>query len=61
MKIFYRRQPGDEANQLYERYRDALNEELEGVMQTTPRDADQDRVIEEDERISGTTIGLIRS
>jgi hypothetical protein len=58
--MYYRRQRGDDAAELYERYKDSLDSEIARVAGTTPRDADQDKSVEIDERISARSIRIIR-
>ena len=52
MMFLYGRQHGDEAKEMYDRYKDRLDSEINRVSQTTPRDTDQDSTIELNERIS---------
>jgi prepilin-type processing-associated H-X9-DG protein len=52
MMYLYGRQHGDEADEMYKRYKDRLDSEIARVSQTTPRDTDQDSSIELNERIS---------
>jgi hypothetical protein len=51
---------GEDSRELAERYFAALKDELESMVQVVPRDADQDEDIEDDERISFSTISLHR-
>ena len=48
----YRSRAGDSADQLYQRYSDALTTAVDELQGYAPRDTDQDGVIEERERIS---------
>lgn len=52
MMMLYGRQHGDEAGEMYQRYKERLDSEISRVSQTTPRDTDQDADIEPGERIS---------
>jgi hypothetical protein len=52
MMYLYGRQHGDEADEMYKRYKERLDSEITRVSQTTPRDTDQDSSIELNERIS---------
>jgi hypothetical protein len=58
--IWYMRQPGDVAKDLFERYRAELDAEVNRVCVTTPRDANQDGIISQNERISGRSGALRR-
>ena len=52
MMMLYGRQHGDEAAEMYQRYKERLDSEIARVSQTTPRDTDQDATVELSERIS---------
>lgn len=52
MMYLYGRQHGDEAAEMYQRYKERLDSEISRVSQTTPRDTDQDKDVELSERIS---------
>jgi hypothetical protein len=57
--IYYMSQRGEENKDLYERFRLDFEREVDQMVLTMPRDANQDGKIAEDERISGATIRLI--
>jgi len=59
LMMLYRRRGGDVSEQLYERYKTALKDELTLITAAAPRDTDQDGVIEAGEQASRGS-GLIR-
>lgn len=59
MMHLYGRQAGQDAADLFTRYRDRLESELQRVAQTTPRDDDQDGVVEASEKVSGRSGRLV--
>ena len=61
MMAVYRRQRGQEAADLYERYKAELDAEISVICQATPKDSDQDGVVEENEKSSYSTVQLFRS
>lgn len=61
LKYHYMRRSGEAARDLYERYSRELDQELDRVTQVTPRDTDQDGVVEADERISMRSVTLVRA
>lgn len=60
MYLHYRRRADDPAQRLADRYRSDMASALEGVVQVTPRDADQDRDIEAEDRMSMRSVRLSR-
>lgn len=56
----YRRQQSDEATTLFERYAELLQEELQRIVETTPRDEDMDGVVSQPEKKSARSIPLWR-
>jgi len=60
LQMLYMRQKGEDARDLWERYRAEVTAEIARLCVTTPRDADQDGVVEGDERISAGTVRLSR-
>lgn len=50
--LFYMRQRGSEAKELYERFTREMEAEILRVCQIVPRDTDQDGTVEADERLS---------
>ncbi len=59
--FFYAGKPGADAKDLAERYNERLEAEIKRIIPLTPRDADQDGTIEEDEKFSTRSRKLIRS
>jgi hypothetical protein len=57
----YRRQGGDEAERLYERYKMEADAEIARAVAVTARDLDQDAAIEAEEQMSYRSINLYRS
>ena len=56
--IYFMSQRGDENRELYERYKKEAEEEVNRMVLVSPRDADGDGTVEEDERISGYSIRI---
>ena len=61
LMMYYLRQPGDAAKDMWTRYQQECGNEVDGICQILPRDADQDGVIEADERIGAHSITLRRA
>jgi|FLOH01.1.fsa_nt_gi hypothetical protein len=57
--IYYMPQRGEENRELYERFRVDFEREVDQMVLTSPRDANQNGQIEADERISPTSIRII--
>ncbi len=49
----------EDSQEIADRYEKALASELEGIVQVIPRDTDQDKTVEADERISTRTVRLV--
>jgi hypothetical protein len=60
MVRLYRPRPGAAAQQLYDRYRQELQEVIDEMQNWAPRDTDQDGIIEEAEQISTRTGRIYR-
>lgn len=60
LRQFFMRQRGEEARDLFERYTGELEAEIDRICGVTARDADQDGVVEPDERVSMRNIRLSR-
>ena len=56
--IYTMSQRGDENRELYERFKKEAVEEVNRMITTQPRDANQNGVVEEDERVSPTSIRI---
>ena len=61
MMHLYGRQGGEEARELYQRYRERLDSDIERTAQTTPRDVDQDRSVEASDKIGARSGRLSRA
>jgi len=59
--IFHRRRATEESRQLAETYKLDLATEIDSICVVVPRDADQDGVIEPDERINPRTVKISRA
>lgn len=57
----FRRRPGDQSQQLYERYMEALTRAIDDLQGYVPNDADQDGIVEEGERQSQNTGRIYRA
>ena len=57
--LYYMPQRGEENRELYERFKAEAEMEVNRMVVSTPRDADQDGTIEADEQVSPATIRLI--
>jgi hypothetical protein len=60
LKRIYRKQSGDDAQQLYDRYRAEFEAEVAKVCGVVPRDSDQDSTIEEDEKVYARSRRIVR-
>ena len=60
LRMFYMRQRGEDARELFERYSGELIAEIDRICGTVPRDADQDGVIEPGDRVSFRSVRLER-
>jgi len=58
--VHYRARRGEDARELYERFRNELDAELGRITTTTPRDADQDGVVEPGDAYSFRSVRLVR-
>ncbi len=59
--LYYGRHSSEKARVLFEHYDNMLTREVESICAVVPRDADQDGVVEEDEKINPRTIRLQRA
>ena len=61
LSLYYMRQPGEMAKDMWTRYREELEKEIQAICQVVPRDANQDGTMTADERPSVRTVVLRRA
>jgi hypothetical protein len=61
LRNHYRHQAGPQAKELFERFSDELDREVEKLLQSIPPDDDQDGAIAEDEKRSFTSFRIYRA